>query len=334
MKLFSYLVLMLMISFASATPSSVTTGPYNITFDPGTSMNYTVEVMPPYENDSYTSYSASINVSNTKADIIIYDLKTPEDATISTVAATYRANVRNLNSSSVEIGKIDGKDAIITRYINPQNNKQILDGKYWVDSHKVDDSPLSEGSIEVTVYASMPQNSAEDMAIAESIINTLHIVKTQGQASQTNQPAQTAVPTIRPEPYLSVRDQNVENNGGNVIIDGAYSNGPGWVVIYNERYVPYSSAPMNNPIGYTHVDDGLSNAIKVKLNMALVTDRLYAVLFKDNGQVGAFEYPGPDYPLSLHAEKIYSFNSKTPHPMDDLRINWSEHGSSPDPYWM
>jgi len=39
--------------------------------------------MPPLEESNYTSYTVMINVSSeTKAGIYIWDLKTPEDATI------------------------------------------------------------------------------------------------------------------------------------------------------------------------------------------------------------------------------------------------------------
>jgi len=307
-------------------------------------MNYSVEVMPPFENDNYTSYSVLVNVSSdTKAGIYIFDMKEPEDATVSTIAETYKAYTHNINNSSVEIKKIDGKDGIIALYVNPQD-KQVLQGVYWLDSNKLDDSSLSEASTEIRLYATMPQNSADDMAIVQSLVDTLHIEKIEEQAAETNQTieanqtveispaAEMVVPSFRPVPYLSVRDQNVEDNHGYAIIDEAFSDGPGWVVVYNEKYVPYSRT-ISSPIGYTHVDDGLNKIVKVKLNMAMVSDKLYAVLFKDDGQVGTFEYPGSDYPLDLHTEKIYPFSSKWPHPLEDFQIDWRKHTSEPGPIW-
>ncbi len=68
--------------------------------------------------------------------------------------------------------------------------------------------------------------------------------------------------------------------------------------------------------------------------MALVTAKLYAVLYKDEGQVGTFEYPGPDYPLNLHAEMVYPFSSKWPHQLNDIQTNWQEHMSGSGPAWM
>jgi hypothetical protein len=189
---------------------------------------------------------------------------------------------------------------------------------------------LSAGSIEVRLYGFMPQNSTDGMEIAKNLINTLHIEKIVNQSAEA---AKAVMQTIRPAPYIHVHDQNVEDSQGYATIDEAFSNGPGWLVICNERYVPYSK-PSSDPIGYAHLNDGLNKNVKVKLNMALVSTKLYAVLLKDEGQVGTFEYPGPDYPLDLHAEKIYSFNSKSPHPAEDFRIDWREHMSAPGPNWM
>jgi len=330
MRLIVCLMLLALISVASAGPSRITTGQYNITFDLNTPQNYTVEVMPPLEDSNYTSYTALINVANdTKAGIYIWDLKAPEDATITTIEDVYKAYTHDLQNASVEIGKIDGKDGIIAYYVDQQNRQTFL-GRYWLDSKKIDNSSLSAGSIEVRLYGTIPRNSTEGMDIVKSLINTLHIEKF---ANPVAEAAKTVVPVVRPASYIRVRNQNVEDNHGTALIDEALSDGPGWVVIYNERYVPYSK-PFNGPIGYTHLNDGLNKNVKVNLNMALVTAKLYAVLYKDEGQVGTFEYPGPDYPLDLHAEMVYPFSSKWPHQLNDIQTNWQEHMSSPGPAWM
>ncbi len=66
------IVLMALGSAASAEPSRITTGPYDIIFDLGTTMNYTVEFMSPYEGNNYTSYTVLIDVPNiTRAGIYI-----------------------------------------------------------------------------------------------------------------------------------------------------------------------------------------------------------------------------------------------------------------------
>lgn len=328
LRLIACLTLLVLISVASADSSRITTEMYNITFDLNTSKNSTVEVAAPLEDTNYTSYSVVIDVPNeTHAGIYIWDLKTPEDATLTTIKEIYEAYTRDIQNSSVEIGKIDGKDGIIAYYVD-QQNRQVFLGRYWLDSKKIDNSPLSAGSIEVQLYGTMPRNSTEGMAIAKSLIDTLHIERVANPEA-----VKTVVPVFRSAPYIHVHNQNVEDNHGAALIDEAFSDGPGWVVIYNEKYVPYSK-PFNGPIGYTHLNDGLNKNVKVNLNMALVTAKLYAVLYKDEGKVGTFEYPGPDFPLDLRAEKSYSFNSNWPHPLDDLQTDWQNHMSAPGPAWM
>lgn len=323
------LILLALTSSAFADSSRITTGPYNITFDLNTPKNYTVEVMPPLEENNYTSYAVLINASNeTRAGIYIWDLKTLEDANLTTIEEMYRAKTRDLQNSSVEAGKIDGRDAILAYYVNQQDLQTFM-GKYWLDSKKTDGS-LAAGSIEVDLYGTAPRNSTEGLGIVKSLINTLHVEKFSNPVAEA---AEAVVPAVRPAPYIRVHDQDVEDNHGAVLIDEALCDGPAWVVIYNEKYVPYSK-PFNGPIGYTHLNGGLNRNVRVNLNMAQVTAKLYAVLYKDEGQVGAFEYPGPDVPLELHALKVYSFSSKWPNPLNDLQTDWREHMSTPGPAWM
>jgi hypothetical protein len=327
MRLIACLILLAFVSVVSAEPSRIMAGPYNITFDLNTSKNYTVDVASPLSEDNYTSYSVLFNASNeTKAGIYIWDLKTPEDATITTKEQIYKAYTKDLPNASVEIRKIDGKDGIIAYYVN-QKNRQVFQGIYWLDSKKIDNTSLYAGSIEVRLYSTMPRNSTEDMAIVKSFINTIHIERITNQSTEA---AKTVVPAIRSAPYIHVRNQEVS---GYVIIDEAFSDGPGWVAIYNMD----PSNTFSLPIGYTHVKDELNKGVKVQVNMAKVSPRqskLYAVLHKDGGAVGTFEYPGPDYPFDLHAEKIYSFNANSPNPLEDMQINWQTHMSAAGPNWM
>lgn len=144
--------MLLLISIASADSSRIITGPYDITFDLNTPKNYTVDVMPYLETNNSTVYTVLINVANeTNAGIYIWDLKIPEDATITTIKEIYKAYTRHIQNSSVEIGKIDGKEGIIAYYVNQQNQQTFL-GRYWLDSKKIDNSSLSVGSIEVRLY--------------------------------------------------------------------------------------------------------------------------------------------------------------------------------------
>ena len=100
-----------------------------------------------------------------------------------------------------------------------------------------------------------------------------------------------------------------------VKIDAAFSDGPGWLVIYNDKYNIQADGQV---IGTAKLNDGLNENISVKVNMALVTPKLYAVIHKDAGTVGTFEYPGPDEPYNPRDEKIYQFYSTWPYPKADF----------------
>ncbi len=58
-----------------------------------------------------------------------------------TIAEAYKTYIHDINNSSVEVSKIDGKDGIIALYENPLN-EQVLLGIYWLDSNNAYDTPL------------------------------------------------------------------------------------------------------------------------------------------------------------------------------------------------
>lgn len=109
------------------------------------------------------------------------------------------------------------------------------------------------------------------------------------------------VQAARSRPSISISNQNVEDAHGTAIIKEAYSIGPGWLVIYNDGNA-HPDRPTHAQgiiVGRTRLSSGSNKNIKVKLNMAFITPKLYAVVHKDSGRAGAFEYPGPDSPCPL-----------------------------------
>ena len=94
-----------------------------------------------------------------------------------------------------------------------------------------------------------------------------------------------------PASPLVVKDQTVKD--GTVAIEKATSSGPGWISIR----VQSDGAP-GPSIGYAALTDGENKNIVVKIDATKATATLYAVLHKDKGQAGVFEYPGPDTAVS------------------------------------
>lgn len=93
-------------------------------------------------------------------------------------------------------------------------------------------------------------------------------------------------------PILIVSDQAVEQ--GVVTVENVTSVGPGWVVVYNDE-----NGEPGEVIGYTSVDDGLTENVEVELDADMVTDTIYVRLHNDLGEEGTFEYPGVDEPAMM-----------------------------------
>lgn len=113
--------------------------------------------------------------------------------------------------------------------------------------------------------------------------------------SNASQPNATAVNAILPS--INVLDQAIVN--GAINIAEVTSNGPGWVVIFNDvESRPYMG------IGYSPVNDGVSRNITIVVKTSALTGTLYAALYNDLGRGGVFEYPGPDAPQMANGQPV------------------------------
>lgn len=102
------------------------------------------------------------------------------------------------------------------------------------------------------------------------------------------------------EPRLITADQDAHD--GAVVIDEVFSVGPAWVVIYTEG----KDGQPAERIGLTAVGDGISHDVEVKVDASRLTERLFAILHVDGGQIGTFEYPGDDQPVHIDIRMIQS----------------------------
>lgn len=92
-------------------------------------------------------------------------------------------------------------------------------------------------------------------------------------------------------PDILVYDQPVID--GQVIIERAISNGPGWVVVH---FADENGAP-GLVIGYAPLEDGLNERIEIELIESAVTPVLFTRLHEDTVPGDAFNYPAVDGPL-------------------------------------
>jgi hypothetical protein len=100
-----------------------------------------------------------------------------------------------------------------------------------------------------------------------------------------------------PTPSVTVSDQAIEN--GMVTVDSVVSDGPGWIVIHADANG--SPGPV---IGHSAVSDGENIDVAVEIDVSNATETLYAMLHTDAGQVGTYEFPGADGPVSVDGQVV------------------------------
>lgn len=106
-------------------------------------------------------------------------------------------------------------------------------------------------------------------------------------------------------PDIFVLDQAVIN--GQVVIERAISNGPGWVVIQFD-----DGGQPGLIIGFAFLEDGLNEHIVVEVAEEAVTPTLFAYLHEDTGLAGEFDYPAADNPIRFEgrAPEPVAFNTQ------------------------
>ncbi len=98
-------------------------------------------------------------------------------------------------------------------------------------------------------------------------------------------------------PSVTVSDQPITND--TVTVDKVVSNGPGWIAIHADN----NGAP-GPVLGYSAVKDGENDNVVVNLATEGRTPTLYAMLHTDAGQVGTYEFPGPDIPVTVNGAVV------------------------------
>jgi hypothetical protein len=95
-------------------------------------------------------------------------------------------------------------------------------------------------------------------------------------------------------PSVQVEDQTPAPLN-EVVVKHAVSDGPGWIVIHEND----SNGKPGAVLGQTALVEGDNDAIKVTLSRDVVNgELLYAMLHKDEGALGTYEFPGPDVPVT------------------------------------
>lgn len=109
------------------------------------------------------------------------------------------------------------------------------------------------------------------------------------------QPVIASFPAHYP-PDILVYDQPFLD--GAIVIERVISEGPGWVAIYSDQ-----EGQPGLIIGFSPLEAGLNEAIRVDLIESAVTDQLYARLHQDTTPGDEFDFPGND-PVVRYEERM------------------------------
>jgi hypothetical protein len=185
-KLLLAAALMLMLSsLALAASETEQLGPYTVTFDMNTPMQYQVQVQEPIETPYSTIYSLRISTDNTTgAGIGITEYKDKTDATLSVAKQLIVMDMalRGINvTAAPEDLTIDGRNGFliagepVSEAANaPQQPAKLFRAGYWLDSVDCECGPVSVGNVNVGISSSYPED------VTRNLVNTLRV--TAGQA--------------------------------------------------------------------------------------------------------------------------------------------------------
>ena len=162
-------------SVASAAPVTKVTGPYKVSFDLNTTLNYTNIIAKPIETPTSFTYKMLIKTNNsTFAQVAIYESKNLTDSTMDVGKLLVEKDIINLgyfNNISLANLVIDKMKGFIFTGLNARKAR-IFQAYYWIDSIDCQCGPVSVGKTEVEVISSYPLNETKNLLFS------LHVEKT------------------------------------------------------------------------------------------------------------------------------------------------------------
>jgi LPXTG-motif cell wall-anchored protein len=98
-------------------------------------------------------------------------------------------------------------------------------------------------------------------------------------------------------PSVTVNDQAIQ--GGTVTVDKVVAAQAGWMVIHAE-----ADGKPGPVVGHSAVAAGENTNVVVEIDTAKATAKLFAMLHVDAGEMGKYEFPGPDGPVKVDGKVV------------------------------
>jgi hypothetical protein len=176
MKMMHVLILMVLLAAgASAKTEEVSVGPYNVSFDLNTTMEYSVSSN---WDDANTTSSLNIKFANdTEAAIAVINETVWECADLSqdlrylNLALNYEKAIGTIMDGNLSEIIIDGKPGLVAIETYEKDGKVVNTtiAKYWLDSKVIENYNISVGMTKVEILANIPMN------LSENLLNTIQV---------------------------------------------------------------------------------------------------------------------------------------------------------------
>lgn len=122
-------------------------------------------------------------------------------------------------------------------------------------------------------------------------------VATQSPTATSQPPPEPTQAEPAATPSVTVADQEIKD--GTITIAEVVSPAAGWIVIHTEK-----DGKPGPVIGYAALSTGVNTNVVVQIDSAQATETLFAMLHKDEGYVGTYEFPGADAPVMVNGQMV------------------------------
>lgn len=171
----------------------------------------------------------------------------------------------------------------------------------------------------VAVLAACAQNEEQVTATATTTLPAP--TETPPTPTETPTPRPTATATATPLlPAVTAIEQAVDE-AGTIMISNATLPEAGWVVVYSDE-----DGEPGEVLGYAPAGPGSSTDIPVTIDPYLATDTLHVRLHENAGEVGEFEFPGPDEPVAPEETATATFAVDIRIPVPAIAVSDQEVG--------
>jgi hypothetical protein len=173
--LYALILMVLLAASASAKTEEISVGPYNVSFDLNTTMEYNVSSQ---WDDANTTSRIDLKFSNdTLAAIAIINETVWECSNLSqdlrylNLALNYEKALGTIMDGNLSESIIDGKPGLVAieTYENEGKVVNTTIAKYWLDSKVIENYNISVGMTKVEVLANFPMN------LSENLLNTIQV---------------------------------------------------------------------------------------------------------------------------------------------------------------